>query len=338
MNLSAAKSMLVSAFLLVPSPAWPLTPWHGSMEEPVWQPASNWDTSTGLFRAGSVPGDYNPLLLTLGRMVYADLQRARQAALHKQPTNLTVALDEARDTVHRLRLPTGVMALDAQLQVIRNDLHDTAKHPDESLWVPVDAEISRVLVYAPDEVGNRVREALRTGRSAAGQGDTETAEGQLNVVASSMQYSLGMFPLNKVRTDLNAALTSATELPGPDWNGALDAVQDALATFHWYTQRPAFDLLAAYDDVLSAYNLARGMYAHPEQWRRVSEYLRRAQHRLEVTPDGWGLARLAGESIYRVELQRNDAGSSIKYLLNALQSHIQQQRQQARDRYRKSAA
>jgi hypothetical protein len=276
--------------------------------------------------------------LTLGRRVYADLQRARQAALHKEPTNLTVALGEARDTLHRLRLPADVMALDAQLQVIRNDLHDTGKQPDDSLWVPVEAEINRVLVYAPDDVGNRVRQALRNGRSAARRGDVETARGQLDMVASSMQYSLAMFPLNKVRSDLDAALTAASRLPKPDWSGALDAVQDALATFHWYTQRPAFGLLAAYHDVLSAYDLARGLYAHPERWRRVSEFLRRAQRSLEITPNEWGLARLARKSSYRVELHRNDAGSSIKYLLNALESQIQEQRGNAEARYRKSVS
>jgi hypothetical protein len=231
-----------------------------------------------------------------------------------------------------------VRALDAQLQVIRNDLHDSGKHPDTSLWVPVEAEINKVMVYAPTTNGRKVREALHKGRAAAGRGDTRAAESQLDLIAESMQYGLGMVPLNQVRTDLNAALRSATEQPEPDWDGALDAVQDALATFHWYTQEPAYGLLAAYHDLMQAYKLARGMRARPEQWRQASEYLDRARQMLERTPGGWGVAGLTRDSMYKVELHRSDAVSAVKYALNALQSEIQHQRRRAADRYRKSVS
>jgi len=328
--------MLLPAGLIAPLLLWSGPVWSGSVGEPVWQPPSEWDASTDLFRAGDVPEDYNPILVTLGRSVYVDLRRARQAAVQKQATNLTVALEEARDSIHRLRLPTDVMALDAQLQAIRNDLHDTGKQPDTTLWVPVEAEIDKVTAHAPSATGRKIREALHKGRTAAGQGDTRAAEDQLDVIAASMQYSLGIFPLNQVRTDLSAALRSATERPGPDWDGALDAVQDALATFRWYTQEPAYGLLAAHHDLMQAYALARGMHARPEQWRQASEYLDRARHILEATPGGWALARLTRDSMYKVELHSSDAVSAVKYALNALQAEIQRQRRQAEDGYRRS--
>ena len=333
MNLSGPKWMLVSIFIVVPVLVRAQDAAQVSNEDPVWQPASVWDAGARLPDSEQVPADYNPMLLTLGRSVYADLQRARQAVLHKESGNLDVALEEAEDTLHRLQLPANVMALDAQLQVIRNDLHDWSKQPDAGLWVPVEAEISKVLVYAPDELGSRTTEAVRKGRTAAANGDRQTAAGQLDVITNSMQYSLGIFPLNKVRTDLAAALAAAKRAP-PDWDGALKAVQNSLATFHWYTQEPANTLLSAYADVTHAFTLAQGMYSQPEWWRRVRDYLARTQALLADTPDDWGLSTRAQDAIYQLERHRDNAVAAIKSLLNALQSQILQQRQQAEDRYR----
>lgn len=327
--------MLLPAWLIAPLLLWSGPVWSGSVGVPVWQPPSHWDASTDLFRAGDVPQDYNPVLLTLGRSIYVDLQRARQAAVQKQATNLTVALEEARDSIHRLRLPTDVMALDAQLQTIRTDLHDTSKQPDTSLWVPAEAEINKVMVYAPAATGSKVREALHRGRAAAGQGDARAAESQLDLIAASMQYSLGIFPLNQVRTDLNAALKSTAVRPGPDWDGALDAVQDALATFRWYTEEPAYGLLAAHHDLMRAYALTRDMRARPEQWRQASAYLNRAWQVLEDTPGGWSFARLSRDAMYKVERHSSDAISAVRYVLNALHAEIQHQRRQAEDAHRK---
>jgi len=327
--------MLLPAWLIAPLLLWSGPVCSGSVGEPVWRPPSYWDASTDLFRAGDVPQDYNPVLLTLGRSIYVDLQRARQAAVQKQATNLTVALEEARDSIHRLRLPTDVMALDAQLQAIRNDLHDTGKQPDTGLWVPAEAEINKVMAYAPAATGSKVREALHRGRAAAGHGDARAAESQLDLIAASMQYNLGIFPLNQVRTDLSAALKSTAVRPEPDWDGALDAVQDALATFRWYTKEPAYGLLAADHDLMRAYALARGMRGRPEQWRQASAYLNRAWHVLEDTPGGWSLARLSRDAMYKVELHSSDAVSAVRYALNALRAEIQHQRRQAEDAHRK---
>jgi hypothetical protein len=338
MYLSGAKWLLISVLLLVPALDQAQETAPVGHEEPVWQPALDWSGGTGLFRTGDVPGDYNPLLLTLGRSIYADLQRARLAAIHKEAVNLSVALHEARDTLHRLRLPAGVMALEAQLQVIRNDLHDLTKSPDDSLWVPVEAEIGRVLVYAPDDLRGRVAEALRTGRAAADKRDRQTAEDQLDTVSASMQYSLGMFPLNRVRADLDAALTAAARRPEPDWTGALKAVQTMLATFHWYTQGTANTLLSAYYEVQHAYTLARGLYANPEHWRLVNEHLARARRLLADTPGDWGLSEQVRAASYQVELHGDDAVNGVHRLLNAVQSRIQIQRRLAERRYREMPA
>jgi hypothetical protein len=321
--------MLVALLPLVSPPVWPRTATPFGSEQPVWQPASAWDDGTGLFGAIDVPADYDPWVLALGRSVYADLQRARQAALRKESTNLSVALGEALDTIHRLRLPAGVMALDAQLQVIRKDLRDTGKHPDDTLWVPVAAEINKVLVYVPEAVGRRMGEALRGRTNAARPSDAQNAARQPDLVASSMQYSLGMFPLNKVRRDLAAASAAAADRPTPDWDGALHAVQDALTAFRWYTQAPAPGLLSAKNAVIHAYDLARGMYAHPELWWSVSRYLDRARQLLAETPSEWPLVDQTSKTIHTIELHKEDAVGSIGALLGALQAEIHRGRQRA---------
>ncbi len=279
MNLSGPKWMLVSIFIVVPVLARAQDAAQVSNEDPVWQPASVWMPVQGCRIPSNCRGLQSHVRRSGGRFMPICSGRAR---LYSQGVgNLDVALEEAEDTLRRLQLPANVMALNAQLQVIRNDLHDWSKQPDAGLWVPVEAEMSKVLVYAPDELGSRTTEAMRKGRTAAANGDRQTAAGQLDVITNSMQYSLSIFPLNKVKTDLAAALAAAKRAP-PDWDGALKAVQNSLATFHWYTQEPANTLLSAYADVTHAFTLARGMYSQPEWWRRVRDYLARAQALLAV--------------------------------------------------------
>jgi hypothetical protein len=234
------------------------TAFAASTAEVVWQPASYWQ-GTGLFQDKNhgVPPGYDPLLLVLGRSVYADLQQARQAALDKKAINLMFTLQEAEDTIHRLQLPPEMLALDAQLRVIRNDLKDRSKDMDKALWVPVEAEIDEVLVYVPDDIKKQTREAVRKAWVATGNGDRGRVAEQLDVVTASLQYSLGIFPLYKVEQDLESARASA-DPSRPDWAGALEAVQSALSTFRWYTREPAQGLLSAYNDVINAYVLATG--------------------------------------------------------------------------------
>ena len=272
---------------------------------------------------------YDPLPLSLGRLVYADLQRARQAALNKEPADLQVALQEARDMLHRLELPSRVMALDAQLQIIRNDIKDRSKDMDNELWLPVEAEVNEVVVYVPDEVKPRVTEAVRKGKAAARAGDRETASAQIDVLTSSIQYSLGMFPLRKVKEDLSAAWATAS-LPKPDWTGTLEAVQSALAAFHWYTRPSAPGLLAAYNDVVSAYVLSAGPRLRSDQKQQVLDYLSAAERELESVPGSHSLAEKDWSLIDKVEPQ----GSDIKVLLNDILSRIQDERQSAAARYR----
>ena len=316
-----------TALAVTASPEYP----EGSSErDAVWQSASSWEAS-GSFTVGNhgVPYDYDPVLLSLGRAVYADLQQARQAALNKEAANLWVSLQEARDTIQQLRIPSRLMALETQLRVIRNDLEDRGKALDDDLWVPVDAEIDEVLVYAPEEVKRKARTAVREGRAAAGKGDRGSAAAQLDVVTSSLKYSLGIFPLHEAERGLDAA-EGAASLPKPDWAGALKAIQSVLAEFHWYTHLPTHELLAAYHDLVSAYALASDPGFRPEQKQQELDYLAKAEKRLGNTPAGGPLA----EEI-RDQIGKHDASASdVKLLLGRLQAQILLERQGVGGRHR----
>jgi hypothetical protein len=302
----------------------------GSGEE--WQSYLSWPGST-LYRDDSnrIPDQYDPVLLSLGRSVYIDLQRARQAALDREATNLQVAIREAGETLHRLELPLESTPLQEQLEIIRNDLKDRSKDLGKDLWVPVEAEIDDVLVYVPDEIKARAHEAIRKAREAAAKNDRRHVSEQLDVVTSTLEYSLGVFPLSKVRSDLNSAQVSASLNP-PDWTGALEALQSSLAAFHWYTQVPAHALLSAYNNVINAYVLATGPIVRDDQQVAMIGYLTRAQRELDTVPDGKSLVDEVRTLIDSEEPQ----GKDIKSLLGHIQERMRAEQHEAEIRYRES--
>ncbi|MEZ5543467.1 MAG: YfdX family protein [Pseudomonadota bacterium] len=294
----------------------------------AWEPVlSRQDGS--LDRLGQhVPPQYDLALLALGRAVYADLQRARQAVLDRKTTNLYTALREASETVRRLQRPAEYAPLRAQLQIIRNDLADRGKQLDQTLWVPVMAEVDDVLVYLPGQAQARTRTALRQARAAAAAGTRGQVAAQLDVVTASLEYSLGVFPLDRVGADLDAARRSAGTKP-PDWSGALEAVQSALAAFHWYTRVPARALLSAYNDAISAYVLATGPLIADDQPLEITGYLARAERALGGLPDSQGLVARIRTLIERKE----PGGAGIRQLLDAIQARIRAEQEQARVQY-----
>lgn len=294
-----------------------------------WLPSSN-RIASDTFEVGNrdMQLNFNALLLTLGRSVYEDLQRARQAALNKRSTNLVVSLREARDAVDRLLLPSQARALEAQLRIIRNDIGDHSKRLDADLWAPVEAEIDDALAYEPEAVRTGVHAAVGKGQAAATADDRAEAEKQLEVVTSSLEFNLGIFPVHAVDRDLASALTSAT-LPKPDMNGALEAVQSALAKFHWYTRESARGLLAAYNDVINAYVLATGPAFRADRRQQSIDYLSRAERDLGKVPDNVALVAEVHKLIDQVEPKSDE----LKHLLRDIRSRIGDERRRSAAQY-----
>jgi len=304
----------------------------GSAE--VWQPASVWDhppvSEIGNRR---VPQNYNPVLITMGRMVYADLQSARQAALNRNAMLLRIDLQQVREALHRLQMPPKMMALEAQLTVIENDLKDRSKGLDADLWVPIEAEIDDVLTYVPDDMKAGTRQAIHKARRAAGRGDRAAVSRQLDVVTSSLEYSLVMFPLHKVWLDIRNAEDSAN-LPRPDWTGALEAIQRAMASIRWYTKVPIHGLLTAYNAVINAYVLQTGPNFRPDQQQQVLDYLSQAEHELSTTDSAQqpGTNKLVSELRTLIDTAA-PRKQDIRLLLDQIQSQIHYLWQQADNSY-----
>jgi hypothetical protein len=288
-----------------------------------------------------VPRQFNPLLLELGRTVYANLQSARQAVLNKNAELLRADLQGARETLRRLQMPAQMIALDAQLTVIRNDLKDRSKALDADLWVPIEAEINDVLVYVPDNLKAGTRQAVHKARTAARRGDRAGVSKQLDVVTSSLKYSLVMFPLHKVWQDVQTASHSAS-LPLPDWTAALEAIQSAMASIHWYTQVPIHGLLAAYNAVINAYALEISPHFRPGQKQLVMDYLSQAERELSASAGAQqpGTEQLRGEVRALIKQASFDKTvprqRNIRLLLNDIQSQIHNLWQQAERSYWKT--
>lgn len=297
-----------------------------------WQPVLPWQgKSLNQVETYRVPSQYDLVLLALGRSVYADLQQARQAALDREVTNLRVAIREARDTVRRLQSPMEAKPLQEQLAIIRNDLRDSSKDLDEGMWVPVEAEIDATLVDVPEDVKARAHAAIHEARKAVAQADRQQVAEQLDIVTATMEYSLGVFPLGKVREDLDSAQASASLSP-PDWTGTLEAVQSALASFHWYTQAPVHALLSAYSDAVNAYVLAAGPVIRDDQRWEIIGYLTRVKKELEGAPDSRALLDEVGKLIDTEEPQ----GKEIRLLLAHIQERMRIEQAQSVAQYWKT--
>jgi hypothetical protein len=224
-----------------------------AVNDAQWRPAVAWE-SNGSNRTGGqdIAHSGDMLLLTLGRSVYVDLQRAMQAALsNNEITNVRVALQEARDALDRLLLPSETEALDsldARLPFVSSQPVGTGTPPGADLWVPVGAQGDDIWLYAPARAG--------AGTDRTGPPVYPGAK-HLNVVTSSTQYSLGVFPLQRVSRYLESARASANS-GQPDLAAVRNAVQRALAAFQWYGSGTAPGPYAIYDDVADARVVAAG--------------------------------------------------------------------------------
>ncbi len=293
-------------------------------------PAANTETEAG--DAGHVdqgaPPYIDPVLLDLGRSIYGNLQRARQAVLDKRSTLLKVAIEEARSDLTLLRLPPEQMALADQLRLIRHDLRDTSKSVDTDLWVPLQIEVNEALAYTSDERWGKARAALAAGMQAAAQDERETAASKLDTVVSVVRYSAGLFPLHKLKDVLDAA-SSAAHRDEPDWQAALAALQSAMASIHWYTQAPLQGLTSAYNEVIDAYAVMLNAAITADQRQQAIDSLTRAASRLDASMETKPLADEVRALLGKARFQADD----LRTLLGDLQSQIDSQQNRAQNLY-----
>ena len=274
--------------------------------------------------ARGVPAGYDSLMLALGRDIYRDLQSAHQAASAQQATTLRVRIREAREALDRLRLPADMMALEAQTKVIRDDIGNNGKAPDAGLWVPIEAELDSELVYLPPDSKADALAAVRSGKHAAERGDRTTAAAQLDRLIYAVRYQVAAFPLEPVRAAVESAWLAASREPAPDWIGARDALDRALADVHWVTHaNNARDLLRAYSAALDA----DALWPHHRQ--AAIERLARAETALRRMPDSNGLA----DQAHRLARQATLSDADLKAFLHQVSGRLDQVQEAYRAQY-----
>jgi hypothetical protein len=266
-----------------------------------------------------IPPGISSELLAQGREIYADLKAAMVAARARDAISLRDDLRRARGRLEVLSTPPEQRALRAQMNVIRNDLAEKTKLPDASLWVPVEAELDRILVTAPTPRRVAATRAASRGHAAASRDDRETAANQLDVLTDALAYRFEAFPLGTVRSDIESALESAN-LTEPYWRGALEAVRSASAQLHWLSRVDAHGLLDAYYAVADSYVL------WPRNKSAARDALKRAASTLCKTQGSERLCQQAGALAKSDQVEIAD----ILTVLIKLKQHIDTRQQSER--------
>lgn len=291
----------------------------------VTQPLTNSvDLTPVQVNSPDIPPNYDTYLLEQGKDVYAQLKIARQAALNKNTAGFIDALSKARDALDKLQVPNQVKALDKQLGIIREDLGKQGGKLNADLWVPVEANLRDALVFSSDTVIDQGIASANKGMQAAHNNDSTIANVALDELVKTSTYNLGVFPLSKVKADLNSASAAADD-NSPYWQGALEAIQDALATFQWYDQVPSHGLLAAYTDIANAYAVSSAPDFLPDQQQTVINQLGKAVEALKQSADTSALQAETQTLIDRITPDNSD----ILTLLQHIQQQIHDQRQQS---------
>ncbi|OQX14117.1 MAG: hypothetical protein BWK73_10220 [Thiothrix lacustris] len=163
--------------------------------------------------------------------------------------------------------------------------------------------------------------ALGTAREALNQ-LPDTLTSMAAVVENADDWAL--FPVQDVTADLDSAAAAANN-DQPYWAGALEAIQSALATFHWYGQAPSANLLAAYTDALNAYAVAAAPDFRPDQNQVIIDQLSKAAESLQNVANTADLQAATRALIDKVTPEK----AEIKQLAYNIHLLITQQREQA---------
>jgi hypothetical protein len=248
----------------------------------------------------------DPQLLSLGSDIYANLQRALNAALDRNVTLLRVSLDEAFQDLTLLRLPPEQARLQLQKRLLREDVRDTEQAQNEDLWIPLRFEVDEAI---------------------GGPSTSPTRDATAGAVA----YATGVMPMRRMSELLSAAAEGADRTP-PDWRATLMALQRAEASIRWYVRIPVTGLRSAYNDVIAAYTVVLAKEVTPDERRQARNYLEQALTKLRTEPEQQPLADEVSSLVNAAHGDKSDA-NGIKVLIDKMRSRIEYERARAQQRY-----
>lgn len=281
--------------------------------------------------------DYANQLFTQSKGIYSHLQLARQAALNKNMSAFRSAIALAQRDIKNLQLPAPVKSLDNQLSVIYQDIkrEDLSDNEGSNIyterWVPVEQKLGNALLYYTNSFQKKTRDSVQKGQQATKGNDHKTALTSWNELVLASDYNIGVFPLTRVNQDIDSAIQSVN-YNKPYWPGTIEAIQSALATFHWFSQTNSHNLLTAYTDVVGAYALASAPYYEDGQRQTILNQLIKAENALKKT---------RGEEILQAKTKALidkvvPTPENIKSLLVSIHQQIIQKRHQAEKQYLKN--
>jgi len=279
------------------------------------------------------PG-YASHLFSQSRGIYSHLQLARQAALNKNISAFRSAIALAQMDIKNLQLPGPVKSLDNQLSVIYQDIKrkDFSSNEESNIytdrWIPVEQKLGNALLYYTNSFQQKTRTSVQNGWQATKRNDHKSALTSWNELVLASDYNIGVFPLTRVNQDIDSAIQSVN-YNRPYWPGAIEAIQSALATFHWFSQTNSRDLLTAYTDIVGAYALASAPYYEDGQRQTILNQLIKAKNALKKTT-GEEVLQAKTKALIDVVVPTSE---NIKRLLVSIHQQIIQQRHQAEKQY-----
>jgi len=273
-------------------------------------------------KQATLPSNFNAKILANSKIVYEELKLARKAALNKNKPAFIQALTQASSALDKLELPPSTMALDKQLGIIQLDITKPNHKLDPSLWSRLERHLRNAITFTPKKKVDNAISSIKKGQQAATSNNAKVAQKALNELINASAYNLGTFPISKVNQDIYSASLS---IHSDYWPGAIEAVQSALATFHWYDQVPSYKLLSAYTDVVNAYTLATAPEFRPIQDQILRNQLSDAQDKLKQVPNCKDLV----QEIEMLIVEIDPSGDEIKKVLQHIQLKINQEREKS---------
>ncbi len=305
-------------------------------QQPSYQTGSSRTTQYNIINKNlyTLSPDYANHLFSQSKGVYSHLQLARQAALNKNMPAFRSAIALTQRDIKNLQLPDPVKSLDERLSIIYQDIKrkDFSDNEESNIyterWIPVEQKLGNALLYYTNSFQQKARASVRKGQQATKRNDHKTALTSWNELVLASDYNIGVFPLTRVNQDIDSAIQSVN-YNKPYWPGAIEAIQSALATFHWFSQTNSHNLLTAYTDVVGAYALASAPYYEDGQRQTILNQLIKAENALKKTTGEEVLQAKTKALISKVVPTPED----IKSLLVSIHQRVIQQRHQAEKQY-----
>lgn len=199
-----------------------------------------------------IPG-FSEHLLTEGRLIYDDLEQARNAARDHHALALRLALADASGHLLQLATPPALSGLREQMVVLKRLLATRPGVRAVPAWRRLIALIGKLPLHRADRAARaRLQWNAEQGLKLSAKGDATGARRELSKLISEIEITSHVFPITAVRESVGGAVTAASAL-SPRWPQASSSIDTALQQTRWITSAEASHMVRAFDALVAAY-------------------------------------------------------------------------------------